>query len=64
MTRPGRLATMGWNPRVARELRGDEVEVEVYAIGLNFKVGITPAYPTCISPSNITTLHPYSYRTS
>ena len=38
MTRPGRLATMGWNPREARELEGDEVEVEVYAIGLNFKV--------------------------
>ncbi|KKY39789.1 putative polyketide synthase [Diaporthe ampelina] len=37
MTRPGRLATMGWNPREARELKGDEVEVEVYAIGLNFK---------------------------
>lgn len=38
MTRPGRLATMSWNPRVTRELKGDEVEVEVYAIGLNFKV--------------------------
>lgn len=38
MTRPGRLNTMAWNPRVARELKGDEVEVEVYAIGLNFKV--------------------------
>ncbi|KAJ0124602.1 polyketide synthase [Diaporthe amygdali] len=47
MTRPGRLATMGWNPRVTRTLRGDEVEVEVYAIGLNFKdvlcaLGVVP----------------------
>ncbi|KAI3399737.1 hypothetical protein diail_5804 [Diaporthe ilicicola] len=47
MARPGRLATMGWSPRVARELRGDEIEVEVYAIGLNFKdvlcaLGVVP----------------------
>lgn len=38
IARPGRLDTMTWNPRVVRELKGDEVEVEVYAIGLNFKV--------------------------
>lgn len=38
MTKPGRLGTLSWVSRATRPLKGDEVEVQIHAIGLNFKV--------------------------
>jgi acyl transferase domain-containing protein/phospholipid N-methyltransferase len=37
-TKPGRLTSLQWTPRERRALNVGEVEVEVYAAGLNFKV--------------------------
>lgn len=47
MTKIGRLTSMQWTTRASKPLSGDDVEVQTYAAGLNFKVG-------CHSPS-----HPY-----
>jgi acyl transferase domain-containing protein len=38
MAKPGRLASLQWIPRGVRPLNGDEIEVQIYAAGLNFKV--------------------------
>ena len=38
MEEPGLIHTMGWKESRTRELRGNEVEVEVKVVGLNFKV--------------------------
>lgn len=38
MSKPGRLNTMGWVPQQKKVLRSDDVEVELHAAGLNFKV--------------------------
>ena len=35
---PGRLDTLGWSTKIAPAPKDDEVEVEVYASGLNFRV--------------------------
>jgi acyl transferase domain-containing protein/phospholipid N-methyltransferase len=39
MIKPGRLGSLRWIPRGARPLKGNEVEIQIYAAGLNFKVG-------------------------
>ena len=40
MAKPGRLTSLRWTPRAARPLIGDEVEVEIHAAGLNFRVSL------------------------
>ncbi|RYP89225.1 hypothetical protein DL769_000149 [Monosporascus sp. CRB-8-3] len=37
MAKPGRLTSLRWSPRASRPLSGDEIEVQVYAAGLNFR---------------------------
>ncbi|KIM92741.1 hypothetical protein OIDMADRAFT_62276 [Oidiodendron maius Zn] len=37
MPKPGLLTSMQWTPRGGRALKDDEIEVQVYAAGLNFK---------------------------
>ena len=39
MGRPGQLATLYWSGKPRGTLQGDQVEVEVHAAGLNFRVG-------------------------
>ena len=38
MAKPGRLSSLQWSARAAKSLVRNEVEVEVYAAGLNFRV--------------------------
>lgn len=38
MTKPGRLNTLQWASYEEKPLYGDDVEVKIYAAGLNFKV--------------------------
>jgi acyl transferase domain-containing protein/SAM-dependent methyltransferase len=38
LAKPGRLETLQWTPRETKPLSGDEVEIKIYAAGLNFKV--------------------------
>lgn len=40
--KPGRLSSLQWRSRAARELRGDEVEVEVHVSGISSTVCILP----------------------
>lgn len=47
MTKPGRLSSFQWTARAAKPVAGDDIEVEVYAAGLNFRdvlcaLGIVP----------------------
>lgn len=37
-SKPGRLDSLHWSNQETRKLKGNDVEVEVYATGLNFKV--------------------------
>jgi hypothetical protein len=40
-TKPGRLTSLQWSPRERSRLSAGDVEVEVHAAGLNFKVSLT-----------------------
>jgi len=40
MCRPGRLDSMHWTAHPATDPRGDEVEIVVYAAGLNYRVSL------------------------
>lgn len=42
MEKPGRLTSLKWSSRKGRQLTGDEVDVDIYAVGLNFKVRTIP----------------------
>lgn len=46
MVKPGRLTSLQWTPRGLRVLSGDDVEVQIYAAGLNFRV-------RCPSPTHM-----------
>jgi acyl transferase domain-containing protein len=39
---PGRLNTLHWSRQAVSELQSDQVEIEVCAVGLNFRVGYIP----------------------
>jgi SAM-dependent methyltransferase len=43
--RPGFLNTLGWEQQPRRVPAGDEIEVEVRAAGMNFKVGVQGVIP-------------------
>ena len=50
--KPGLLSTLGWVQQPVRELLGHEVEVEVRAAGMNFKVGFLRDGRSCANLSN------------
>ncbi|KAK2816785.1 putative PKS/NRPS-like protein biosynthetic cluster [Arthroderma sp. PD_2] len=49
ITQPGRLDTLHWSSQATVTPKEDEVEVEVYAAGLNFRVSPPPRHSTNIT---------------
>ena len=47
MAKPGRLSSLQWNLRAAKSVAKNEVEVEVYAAGLNFRVSRSCPFFRC-----------------